>query len=71
MSCRSCQSENRAAFPSEINIHFPGSENLDKPTVLAFPELMVCLDCGFVEFLLEKDKLYELTEDTHTHGAGA
>ena len=71
MSCRSCQSENRAAFPSEINIHFPGRENLDKPTVLAFPELMVCLDCGFVEFLLEKDKLYELTEDTHTHGAGA
>ena len=71
MSCRSCQSENRAAFPSEINIHFPGREDLDKTTVWAFPELMVCLDCGFVEFLLKKDELYRLREGNRTNGASA
>ena len=62
MSCRSCQSEHQAILPSEINIHFPGRKNLEKRTVWAFSELMVCLDCGFVEFLLQKDELYRLAE---------
>lgn len=41
-------------FGSEINIHFPGMQGLDMPTVWAFPELVVCLDCGFTEFQLEE-----------------
>ena len=54
MSCRDCQSENQKTFPSEMNIHFPGLENLDKPSVWVFPELLVCLDCGFTELRLQE-----------------
>jgi len=57
MACRSCESLNQATFPAEINIHFPGIENLTKPTVWAFPTLLVCLDCGFAEFGTGEDVL--------------
>ena len=44
------------AFPSEMNFHFPGLDNLDKPSVGAFPELQVCLDCGITEVRLRLPK---------------
>ena len=66
MSCRLCQSENQRTFPSEINIHFPGRENLAKPTVLAYPKVVVCLDCGFAELKLPETELRLLAE-----GSGA
>ena len=62
MPCGSCQSENRSGFHSEISIHPPGLNNLTKPPVLAFPNLLVCLECGHTEFLLEKTELRELAE---------
>jgi len=37
-----------------MNIHFPGLKNLDKPSVWAFPQLLVCLDCGFTELRLQE-----------------
>ena len=55
--CRSCQSANQMEFPSEINIHFPGIANLDKPAVLIFPSIRVCLNCGFSEFVIGKSEL--------------
>jgi hypothetical protein len=57
-----CQSENQSTFPSEINIHFPGRESLAKPTVLAYLKLVVCLDCGFTEFVIEETELRLLVE---------
>jgi len=62
MSCIYCQSKNQTAFPSEVNIHFPGFSNLTKPSVWAFPELLVCLDCGFTEFRIEETELRLLEE---------
>lgn len=62
MSCKACQSENQRKFSSEINIHFPGLKSLDKPTVWVFPELLVCLDCGFTGFLIEETELRLLAE---------
>lgn len=47
MYCASCASSNRAEFTAEINIHFRGLKNLDKPSVLLVAETLVCLDCGF------------------------
>ena len=64
MSCRSCQSDNLGKFSGEINIHFPGPKGLDKPTVWVFPKLLVCLDCGFVEFLIPEAELRQLAEGT-------
>lgn len=62
MSCRSCRSHRQGKFGSEMVIHFPGLEGLDKPTVLAVPNILVCLDCGFTELQLEENELRLLTE---------
>jgi hypothetical protein len=61
MACKSCHSGDQRAYPAEINIHPPHtSENLDKPTVWAFPSLEICLNCGFTEFVLSVDERNEL-----------
>ncbi len=67
MSCRSCHSGNQSNFGSELCIHFPGLKGLDKPLVWSFPKLVVCLDCGFTEFTIEKAELRALAEGTDTH----
>jgi hypothetical protein len=46
-----------------MNIHFPGREGLDKSSVWLFPEITVCLDCGFTEFYVPKAELRKLKED--------
>jgi hypothetical protein len=60
MPCNSCHSDRQKNFPAEINIHFPGRESIDKPTVWAFPLLLVCLDCGTTEFALGEPELQML-----------
>jgi hypothetical protein len=63
MVCRICASERQEAFPSEVNIHPPhGLEYLTGPCVFAFPQLLVCLDCGFTEFVLEETECSELAQ---------
>jgi hypothetical protein len=64
MPCRSCQSERQRALIGEMNIHFLGLTNLDKPTVWALPELVVCLNCGFTEFRMEENALRTLVRNT-------
>ena len=63
MACKSCQSRNQKVFESEMNIHFPELHNLNRGPVLAFPNLVICLDCGFAEFRIEDRELRELVED--------
>jgi hypothetical protein len=69
MTCKSCSSENQRKFTSEINIHFPGLKNLDRPTVLVFPKLLVCMDCGFTEFAIPEAELQRLGKDTAARGS--
>jgi hypothetical protein len=57
MPCVMCASENQAEFPAEVNIHFPGLQNLDKTSVLVFPILLVCLDCGCSRLLVPEPRL--------------
>jgi hypothetical protein len=64
MLCRSCASPNEKKFKAEMNIHFPGSEGLVKPTVWVFPKVVVCLECGFAEFVIPETELCRLAEDT-------
>jgi hypothetical protein len=66
MFCKSCGSERQRNFNSEVAIHFPGFDGLDKPVVLVFPRVTVCLDCGFTEFEIERQRLATLDG-----GAGA
>ena len=41
-----CTCENYREFNSELAIHFPGLQGLEKPIVWLFPKIRVCLDCG-------------------------
>jgi hypothetical protein len=65
MSCTFCASNNQRVFPAEVNIHFPGLENADKPGVFVFPKLLVCLDCGSSSFMTPTSEVARLA------GAGA
>ena len=69
MSCKSCQADQQSTFPAEINIHFPGQKNLTKPSVWAFPKLLVCLNCGFTEFVLEQPDVARLSEGSSAEEA--
>jgi predicted nucleic-acid-binding Zn-ribbon protein len=64
MSCKVCQSVNQRAFQSDLNIHFPGAKNLVTPTVRAFATLLVCMNCGFTEFVARDQELRELRSGT-------
>jgi hypothetical protein len=60
MSCRACRSVDQREFPAELNIHLPGPENFETPTVWAFPTLLVCLNCGFTEFFISNAEVRQL-----------
>jgi len=66
MSCASCASQNQAEFNAEINIHFRGIESLDMPSVLVFPKISVCLDCGTSAFTTPDTGLAILATGTGT-----
>jgi hypothetical protein len=57
MLCVSCGSGKQITFPVEMNIHFSGLNNLDKPGVFLFPKVLVCLDCGFSRFTTPETEL--------------
>jgi hypothetical protein len=74
MFCKSCCSGNLSQFSGEMGIHFLGLKNIDKPTVWVFPALLVCLDCGFSEFVIrdaERGELVALSCDQVTSTAQA
>jgi hypothetical protein len=60
MLCKSCSSGNLQNFQTEIAVHF---KDLNRPHVFVFPEILVCLKCGFTELVIEEDKLRLLTQD--------
>lgn len=64
MACARCSSDRHKKLGVEMNIHFPGREGVDKPTVMLFTDVTVCLDCGFAEFFVPKAELSRLAEDT-------
>lgn len=63
MACKSCGAPNQNALSAEMEIHVPGLENLDRPAVWLFPRILVCMDCGFAEFLVPEDKFQCLELD--------
>jgi hypothetical protein len=46
MTCLLCRSDNQKELIAEMNIHLSGPENLHNETILVFPKLLLCLDCG-------------------------
>ena len=62
MSCPSCKSGNQAEFTSEMIIHFAGLRHIDKPGVLLFSKVSVCLDCGFLRGTVPASELGLITK---------
>jgi hypothetical protein len=68
VSCR-CGSADSANFSSEIMIHFAGRKNIDKPGVLLFPKITVCLQCGVAEFTVPEGEIRLLKEGREASAA--
>jgi hypothetical protein len=65
MPCKSCHSLDQSVCQAEINVHPPSTlKNLDKPTVWAFPTLVICSECGFVEGVLSEAELHQFRHNT-------
>jgi hypothetical protein len=64
MGCKFCKSPDVRAFTAEMNIHFPGRENLDKPTVMIFPPVTICLNCGYADFVVHSEPLQKLRDNS-------
>lgn len=64
MGCKFCNSPDVRVFTAEMNIHFPGRENLTTPTIWAFPPVAICLHCGCAEFMVNGEPLGKLRENS-------
>jgi hypothetical protein len=60
VACLRCSSEHQKKLTAEMNVHFPGREGLNKPTVWLFPEVTFCLNCGLAEFSVARAELSKL-----------
>lgn len=60
MHCAICASDDLQAFNAELAVHFSGWEGLNKRPVLVYPDMIVCLACGHVEFELPAEHLERL-----------
>jgi len=69
MYCPSCAAGRQAEFTAEVNIHFRGLQNLDQPGVLVFPNIFVCLDCGFSRFTIPETELTRVVTAARTSGS--
>jgi hypothetical protein len=68
MRCRFCKSANIRVFAAEMNIHFTGIENLRTPTVMVFPPVAICLECGSGNFLLQGEPLKKIRDRSLAQG---
>jgi hypothetical protein len=60
MTCRTRGSGKQSTFNAEVAIRLPELESIDRPIVWVFPKLVVCFDCGIVEFVIPDAELHVL-----------
>jgi hypothetical protein len=64
MYCLSCGSTKQAELTAEMMIHFRGLAHLDKPGVLLFSNIRVCLGCGLSRFTIPETELASVAKGT-------
>ena len=69
MSCDLCSSANQTEFTVEMMIHFSDLRSVGDPGVLAFPKVLICLDCGASRFSLPDSSLQLLRNGTSSAAA--
>lgn len=68
MPCDLCFSTTLAEFTVEMMIH-SARRSVEDPGALAFPKVLVCLQCGASRFSLPEDLLRELRNETGASAA--
>jgi len=58
--CAVCGSGDVGRFTAETAIHSLGMKQISKPAIFVFPELAVCLHCGFAAFAVPREQLGDL-----------
>jgi hypothetical protein len=69
MSRDKCACENQREFNGEVAIHFPGIKGLQKPIVMIFPKVRVCMGCGYADFTVPERELRILATGAPVNGA--
>jgi hypothetical protein len=57
MVCPKCQSESVSQIPAEIRLYRDRSHTLNHPPLTPSPEVLVCGECGWAEFLISQSWL--------------
>jgi len=60
MACRVCKSENTQKFEGELTASLPDLKGLKVPPTYICQSVLVCLDCGFAEFVIPTNELQAL-----------
>ena len=60
MTCKSCASDNLQSLTGELTASFPDLKNLKASPIYVSREILVCLDCGFIELRLLAAELEQL-----------
>ena len=69
MSRDKCACENQREFNGEVAIHFPRIKGLQKPIVMIFSKVRVCMDCGYADLTVSERELSVLVTGTPVNGA--
>jgi len=57
MNCPKCQSASLSLIPAEIRLYRNSHRTLSHPPLTPSPDIQVCLDCGWSEFLIPRSWL--------------
>jgi hypothetical protein len=68
MSCTRCLSLHETELNTEINFHLHGLANMDDSGIFVFPKVLVCLDCGLSQFVVEEQELAQIVERSARRG---
>jgi len=57
MICPKCQSDALAVVPAEVRLYRNSPRTLSHPPMTPSPDIRVCLDCGWSEFVIPRSWL--------------
>jgi hypothetical protein len=57
MSCPKCESEDLSFVPAEIRLYRNRPRTLSHPPILPQPDVLICHECGYSEFIVPESWL--------------
>lgn len=69
MGCKVCNSENLQKLDGELTASLPSVKALKAPPIYVCQSFVVCLDCGFAEFVIPTVELQSLKKAKAASGS--